>query len=98
MQGVPGRSGRPHSRGGDAGRLFNGVKQTGAFRAGLTFVDVESWLEAISNVRLPDPDRTVVLQQRMLAVLLEGIRPGGPALPGKAPTWGEMEARWKPAD
>ena len=79
-------------------RLFNRVRQTGALRAGLTFVDVESWLEAISSVRFPDSARTVVLQRRMLAVLLEGVRAGGPRLPGKAPTWEEQEARWTPAE
>ena len=76
-------------------RLFNRVKQAGGFRAGLTFNDVGFLLEAIANVRVPDAARTSVLQQRMLALLLEGIRPGGPALPGKALTWEEMEARWR---
>ena len=79
-------------------RLFNRVKKAGGFRAGLTFIDVGSLLEAIANVRVPDAARTSVLQQRMLAVLLEGIRPGGPALPGKALTWEEQEARWRPGD
>ena len=79
-------------------RLFNRVKQAGGFRAGLTFNDVASLMEAIANVRVSDAARTSVLQQRMLAVLLAGIRPGGTPLPGKAPTWEEMEARWKPAD
>ncbi len=76
-------------------RLFNRVKQAGGFRAGLTFNDVGFFLEAIANVRVPDAARTSVLQQRMLALLVEGIRPGGPALPGKALTWEEMEARWR---
>jgi AcrR family transcriptional regulator len=79
-------------------QLFNRVKHAGGFRAGLTFNDVASLMEAIANVRVADAARTSVLQQRMLAVLLEGIRPGGPALPGKAPTWEEMEARWRPED
>ena len=61
-------------------------------------MDVSVLLEAIANVRVPDAARTSVLQQRMLAVLLEGIRAGGPRLPGKAPTWEEQEARWTPAD
>ena len=79
-------------------RLFNRVKKAGGFRAGLTFNDVGFLLEAIANVRVPDAARTSVLQQRMLALLLEGIRPGGPALPGKALTWEEMEARWRQGD
>ncbi len=80
-------------------RLFNRVKQAGGFRAGLTFNDVEL-ADGGDRQRAgrPIPHRTSVLQQRMLAVLLEGIRAGGPKLPGKAPTWEEMEARWKPAD
>ena len=79
-------------------RLFNRVKQAGGFRAGLTLMDVSVLLDAIANVRVSDAARTSVIQQRMLAVLLEGIRAGGPRLPGKAPTWEEQEARWTPAD
>ena len=79
-------------------RLFIRVKRAGGFRAGLTFMDVGSLLEAIANVRVPDAARTSELQQRMLAVLLEGIRANGPRLPGKAQTWEEQEARWTPAD
>jgi AcrR family transcriptional regulator len=79
-------------------RLFNRVKQAGGFRAGLTLMDVSVLLDAIANVRVSDAARTSGIQHRMLAVLLEGIRAGGPRLPGKAPTWEEQEARWTPAD
>ena len=75
-------------------RLFNRVKQAGGFRAGLTFNDVASLMEAIANVRVSDAARTSVLQQRMLAVLLEGIRAGRAQL---CPARRRPGRRWRPA-
>jgi AcrR family transcriptional regulator len=77
-------------------RLFNRTKKAGALRPGLTFVDVAMLLEAVANVRLGDAVRSAEVRQRMVAVLVEGLRAGGPKLPGRAPTWEEQSARWHP--
>lgn len=76
--------------------LFARTERAGAFRAGLTFMDVAFLLEGVSGVRLRDPKRTAQQRRRVLAVLVEGLRAGGPPLPERPPTWEEQEERWKP--
>jgi len=77
-------------------KLFNRTKKAGALRPGLTFVDVSMLLEAVANVRLGDAVRSAEVRQRMVALLVDGLRAGGAKLPGRAPTWKEQEARWHP--
>ena len=78
--------------------LFERVKQTGALRPGLTFLDVAFLLELLAKTRLGDADRTAELKQRQLAILIDGLRaPAAADLPGAPPSWWEQESRWIPA-
>jgi AcrR family transcriptional regulator len=78
--------------------LFERVKQTGALRPGLTFLDVAFLLELLAKTRLGDVDRTAELKQRQLAILIDGLRaPAAADLPGAPPSWQEQESRWMPA-
>lgn len=80
-----------------AEQLFARTERAGAFRPGLTFLDVTYLLEGLSNVRLTDPARTAAQRRRVLAVLLAGIRAEAPPLPDRPPTWEEQEERWSPS-
>jgi hypothetical protein len=78
--------------------LFERVKQTGALRHGLTFLDVAFLLELLALTRLGDAARTAELKQRQLAIIIDGLRaPGSAQLPGAPPSWQEQESRWTPA-
>jgi AcrR family transcriptional regulator len=78
--------------------LFERVKQTGALRPGLTFLDVAFLLELLAMTRLGDAARTAELKQRQLAIIIDGLRATGSAqLPGAPPSWHEQESRWTPA-
>ena len=55
------------------------MKQTGALRPGLTFLDVAFLLELLAKTRLGDTDRTAELKQRQLAILIDGLRAQGSA-------------------
>ena len=79
--------------------LFERVKQTGALRPGLTFLDVAFLLELLAMTRLGDTDRTAELKQRQLAIIIDGLRaPGSADLPGTPPSWQSRKAagrRWE---
>ena len=78
--------------------LFERVKQTGALRPDLTFLDVAFLLELLATTKLGDADRTAELKQRQLAIILDGLHaPGSANLPGAPPSWQEQESRWTPA-
>jgi AcrR family transcriptional regulator len=78
--------------------LFERVRQTGALRPGLTFLDVAFLLELLAKTRLGDTDRTAELKRRQLAILIDGLRaPGSADLPDAPPSWQEQESRWTPA-
>jgi AcrR family transcriptional regulator len=78
--------------------LFERVKQAGALRPGLTFLDVAFLLELLAKTRLGDGNRTAELKQRQLAIIIDGFRADRAAsLPGAPPTWEEQESRWTSA-
>ena len=78
--------------------LFERVKQTGALRRGLTFLDVAFLLELLAKTKLGDADRTAELKQRQLDIIIDGLRaPGSADLPSAPPSWQEQESRWTPA-
>jgi AcrR family transcriptional regulator len=67
-------------------------------RLGVEVHDLSLVFELVAGVKLPDPERTAALRRRYLAVILDGLRAdaGGP-LPGPAPSWEDLYARWQPA-
>lgn len=76
-------------------QLFERVKNSGAVRQDLTFLDVSYLLELISKTSLGDAQRTAELRQRQLAIIIDGMRcTEATPLPGNAPTWEEQTARW----
>jgi hypothetical protein len=78
--------------------LFERVKQAGALRPGMTFLDVAFLLELLAKTRLGDDNRTAELKQRQLAIIIDGLRTDRAAsLPGAPPTWEEQESRWNSA-
>jgi AcrR family transcriptional regulator len=76
-------------------RLIDRTRAAGALRPDVEVDDVAILLEMLAAVRVRDPERTRQLRHRYLALLLDALRaaPAGP-LPGPAPTWQEIGARW----
>ncbi|HUY79005.1 MAG TPA: TetR/AcrR family transcriptional regulator [Ktedonobacterales bacterium] len=76
--------------------LFTRTQAAGAIRNDVTLLDVGFMLEGIAQVRLADDQRTAELRQRLVALLIDSLRPAAETtfLPGKAPTWEEQNARW----
>jgi AcrR family transcriptional regulator len=67
----------------------------GVFRPGIEVGDIGLVFEQIAAVALGDDERTRQLRRRYLALALDGLhRPDGEPLPGTAPTWQEISARW----
>lgn len=67
-------------------------------RRDFVVTDVGLVLEACAAIRLPDPNRTLELRRRYLALAVDGMsRDGAEVLPGPAPRPGEMNWRWAPS-
>ena len=77
-------------------QLFERARAAGAIRPDATELDVAFLMELLSQTRLGSQQRTAELRQRFLGVILDGLRPGSIALPGRAPSWQEQLARWVP--
>ncbi|MFC3739348.1 TetR/AcrR family transcriptional regulator [Paractinoplanes deccanensis] len=65
-----------------------------AVRSGFVLADVTMVLEMCAAVRVPDAERTKVLRDRYLTLVLDGIR-AGDELPGPEPTDAEFGWRWR---
>ena len=77
--------------------LFDRTKAAGAIRADLEVNDVGLLLEQVAALRVGDAERTGELRHRYLALLLGAVRDtSAEPLPGPAPTWNEIAARWNP--
>jgi AcrR family transcriptional regulator len=77
--------------------LFERTQAAGAIRADLEVGDVGLLLEQVAAVRIGDARRTSELRHRYLALQLDAIRPlEAEPLPGPAPGWEELSARWNP--
>jgi hypothetical protein len=50
--------------------------------------------EQLAAIALGDGARTNELRQRYLSLILEALRDGKAPLPGSAPTWEEISARF----
>ena len=68
----------------------------GALREDITQEDVNLVFEQLRAIRLGTEKRTAALQRRYLALVLQGLRaPGAEPLPGAAPSWKEIQQRWR---
>jgi AcrR family transcriptional regulator len=77
--------------------LFERTRAAGAIREDLEVGDVGLLLEQVAAVRIGDARRTHELRRRYLSLLLDALRaPSRELLPGPAPGWEELSARWSP--
>ena len=68
----------------------------GVLREDVTQEDINLVFEQLRAVRLGSEKRTAALQRRYLALALQGLRaPGAAPLPGPAPSWKEIQQRWR---
>lgn len=80
-------------------RLFERTQEAGAIRPDVSVADLGLIFEQIAAVAYgASPERTAVLRQRSLALMLEGLRADPPTveLPGPTVTDEEFGARWVP--
>jgi len=75
--------------------VIDRAHQEGALRDDVTQEDVNLVFEQLRAVRLGDEQRTAALQRRYLALTLQALRPGLEPLPGPAPSWKEIQRRWR---
>ena len=88
----------------DAGRaqelnvmLLHRTREAGVIRPDVEVDDIALLLEQVAAVRIGDPERTLQLRRRYLALLLDALHmPGAPPLPGPPPSWLELTRRWEP--
>lgn len=73
--------------------LVRRAHATGELRSDLTPQDLGLILESCAAVAVPDPQRTVQLRRRVLAMLLAGLSADG-ELPGPPPAPDEFNWRW----
>jgi AcrR family transcriptional regulator len=76
--------------------LIERARSSGHLRADLTLIDLGLMLEAIAFPQFGTKARTAEIRQRLLALMIDGLRTGHGPLPGDAPTWEEQERRWIP--
>jgi len=75
--------------------LFERARTSGCMRAEVTLLDIGLLLEAVAFPRLQTKERTSEIRQRMLAIMIDGLRAGHASLPGNSLTWPEQEMRWR---
>jgi len=77
--------------------LIERTKSAGCLRAGIEVGDLSLLFEQLASVEVGDTARTSQLRHRYLALLLEALRnTDGDPLPGPAPRWEEISARFAP--
>jgi AcrR family transcriptional regulator len=77
--------------------LFRRTVDAGVLRPDLAVHDLSYIFQQLAAVRADEPERTVQLRRRYLALFLDGIHepPRHEPLPGPAPAWQEISARWR---
>jgi AcrR family transcriptional regulator len=64
-------------------------------RPGIEVHDLSLIFEQLAAIKLADPDRTLQLRQRYLAIVLDGLRADDrDSLPAPPPSWQEVSERW----
>ncbi|MFT4040028.1 MAG: helix-turn-helix domain-containing protein [Thermomicrobiales bacterium] len=78
--------------------LLARMQDAGVLRPEIVVGDVTMIFEQLAAVRVGDASRTQQLRRRYLALFLAALRPGEDAapLPGPAPEWPEISARFAP--
>ena len=76
--------------------VISRAHEQGALRDDITQEDVNLIFEQLRAVRLGDEQRTAALQRRYLALALQALRaPAAAPLPERAPSWKEIQQRWR---
>lgn len=76
-------------------QLFDLVQGAGDIRPDLVADDLSFLFEQLAAVRLADPERTLRLRRRYLALQLQALHSSpAAALPGPPPSWQEIAERW----
>jgi AcrR family transcriptional regulator len=76
-------------------RLLDRTKRAGALRADIEVGDLTMLFEQLAAISLGDRERTHQLRQRYLTLILDALHNGAaPPLPGPAPGWEEISARF----
>jgi AcrR family transcriptional regulator len=77
------------------GELLERVKQAGALRPEIEVGDLSLIFEQLASIDVHDPRRTDELRQRYLALYLDALHDAtADPLPGPAPRWEEISARF----
>jgi AcrR family transcriptional regulator len=78
------------------GQVVDRAVQAGVLRPDVSVTDLSIIFEQLQAVQVIDPDRTAVLRQRYLALMLQALRhpPTAQPLPGPAPDWEEVRSRY----
>lgn len=74
--------------------LLERTKRAGGLRPEVELGDMTMLFEQLAAITLGDRARTNELRQRYLSLILEALRNGESPLPGSAPTWEEISARF----
>jgi AcrR family transcriptional regulator len=78
-------------------QLIDRTKAAGALRDDIEVGDLSLLFEQFQAIRLADDQRTAVLRRRYLELVLEALHAGvSTPLPGPAPDWNEISARYQP--
>ena len=76
-------------------QLVERTKAAGDLRPDFDVNDLALIIEQIAAIRVGDEERTRQLRQRYVSLTLEAVHaPATVPLPGPAPTWEELSARW----
>jgi AcrR family transcriptional regulator len=76
-------------------KLFKRTRAAGVLRDDFEVHDMSLIFEQLAAIRTGDRERTLELRRRYLGLILDGIRTPSPTpLPGRAPSWQEINARW----
>jgi AcrR family transcriptional regulator len=74
--------------------LLERTKRSGGLRPEIELGDMTMLFEQLAAISLGDRARTNELRQRYLSLMLEALRSDTSPLPGSAPTWEEISARF----
>ena len=74
--------------------LLDRARNSGRMRMDVTLLDIGLLVEAVAFPNLKNKERAAEIRQRLLAVVIDGLRVGGEPLPEKPLTWEEQENRW----